>query len=167
MSKLSPALLLPVACALTLAACGSGEGEAGSIGGATNAGEEKAGEVSISSAPIKGLGSVLVDAQGRTLYMFPPDGDKQVTCVGSCAETWPPASLSSGEKPIATGAVKQSLLGSDPDPEGGRVITYAGWPLYTYAADVGPGSARGQGLDVSGGLWYVISPSGDVIKTKP
>jgi outer membrane protein assembly factor BamB/predicted lipoprotein with Yx(FWY)xxD motif len=123
--------------------------------------------VQISTATIPGLGSVLVNAQGLALYIFVPDNDKKVTCVGSCAEVWPPASLPSGQKPVASRQVKQSLLGSDPDPAGGQVITYAGWPLYTFVSDTAPGRATGQGLNINGGLWYVLSPSGKVIKTKP
>jgi predicted lipoprotein with Yx(FWY)xxD motif len=110
---------------------------------------------------------VLVNAQGRTLYIFVPDKAKKVTCVGGCAVVWPPASLPSGEKAVAAGAVKQALLGSDPNPSGGLVITYAGWPLYTYVADTAAGKATGQGVNLNGGLWYVISPSGRVIKAKP
>jgi predicted lipoprotein with Yx(FWY)xxD motif/mono/diheme cytochrome c family protein len=121
----------------------------------------------IATATVAGLGPVLVNAQGRTLYIFEPDNDKAVTCVGGCAAIWPPAMVSSGETAAASGAVKQSLLGSDPDPSGGRVITYAGWPLYTYVADSAAGAAGGQALNLNGGLWYVISPSGKVIKAKP
>jgi predicted lipoprotein with Yx(FWY)xxD motif len=127
----------------------------------------KSGGVKISSATIAGLGPVLVNAQGRTLYVFTPDHAKKVTCVSSCAAVWPPASLPSGQKPVAVGSVKQSLLGSDPDTAGGRAITYAGWPLYTYVADSAPGQVRGQALNLNGGLWYVISPSGKVITKKP
>jgi outer membrane protein assembly factor BamB/predicted lipoprotein with Yx(FWY)xxD motif len=126
----------------------------------------KAG-VQISTRTIPGLGPVLVNAQGRTLYLYAPDKHQKVTCVASCAEVWPPAFLPSGQKPIASGLVKQSLLGSDPDPAGGRVVTYAGWPLYTFVSDTAPGKATGQGLNINGGLWYVLSPSGQVIKTKP
>lgn len=121
----------------------------------------------ISTATIAHLGTVLVNAQGRTLYLFLPDNDKKVTCVGGCASVWPPAMLAGGQTPVAAGFVKQSLLGSDPDSAGGRVITYAGWPLYTYVADSAPGTATGQAITLNGGLWYVISPTGKVIKTKP
>jgi outer membrane protein assembly factor BamB/predicted lipoprotein with Yx(FWY)xxD motif len=125
------------------------------------------GGAQVSTKTIPGLGPVLVNAQGRTLYLFVPDKDKKVTCVGSCAQVWPPAFLTKGQKPVAAGHVKQSLLGSDPDPAGGQVITYAGWPLYTFVSDTAPGKATGQGLNINGGLWYVLSPSGKVIKTKP
>jgi hypothetical protein len=76
-------------------------------------------------------------------------------------------SLPGGRKPIALGHVRQSLLGSDPDPAGGKVVTYAGWPLYTFVSDTAPGKTAGQGLNINGGLWYVLSSSGKVIKTKP
>jgi predicted lipoprotein with Yx(FWY)xxD motif len=79
--------------------------------------------------------SPVLTAQGRTLYTFAPDKGKKVTCVGACAAVWPPAFLKGSSRPVATGPVKQSLTGSDPDLAGGRVITYAGSPLYTYVAD--------------------------------
>jgi predicted lipoprotein with Yx(FWY)xxD motif len=126
-----------------------------------------AGGVKISSATIVRLGPALVNAQGRTLYVFAPDKGKKVTCVSSCAAIWPPAFLPSGEKTVAAAPVKQSLLGSDRDPAGGRVITYAGWPLYTYVPDTAPGQATGQALNLNGGLWYVISPAGKLITKKP
>jgi predicted lipoprotein with Yx(FWY)xxD motif len=109
---------------------------------------------------------VLVDAQGKTLYIFEPDNAKAMTCKGACAAIWPPLKLGVS-KPVSAGSVKSSLLGSDPDPEGGRVVTYAGWPLYGYVGDPSPGIANGQAKNLTGGLWYVISPSGQVIKKAP
>jgi predicted lipoprotein with Yx(FWY)xxD motif len=123
--------------------------------------------VKVSSRTIARLGPALVNAQGRTLYVFAPDKGKKVTCVGTCAAIWPPAFLPNGKKTAAAAPVRQSLLGSDSDPAGGRVITYAGWPLYTYVTDTAPGQATGQALNVNGGLWYVISPAGQVITKKP
>ena len=120
----------------------------------------------ISSTTLSGLGPVLVDAQGRTLYVFAPDKAKAVTCTGTCATVWPPVPLS-GSKAVPAGAVKASLLGSDPNPSGGRVVTYAGWPLYTYTGDDGPGTANGWRIDLNGGYWYVISPAGRVVKKTP
>lgn len=110
---------------------------------------------------------MLVNGRGRTLYTFVPDDKSKVTCVDGCAAVWPPELLSNGAKPVAQGAAKQSLLGSDPDPSGGQVATYGGWPLYTYAGDSGPGTATGQALNLNGGLWYAISASGAEVTTKP
>ena len=105
------------------------------------------------------LGVILVNSKGRTLYMFVPDHQKRVTCKGSCAVIWPPLKVKSGQKPTAGGAAKKGLLGLD-----GRVVTYNRWPLYTYITDHKPGQATGQGINNSGGKWYVLSPSGQVIK---
>jgi len=121
----------------------------------------------VSTASVSKLGQVLVDGRGHTLYVFLPDAHAKVTCTGACAQVWPPLKLQSGQGPTASGQAKASLLGSDPDPEGGRVATYARWPLYTYAGDSGPGTASGQGLNINGGLWYVIAASGTVVKAAP
>lgn len=173
MSKLAVLLIVP-AVALASAGCG---GSSKSSSGSTPASAPPApstttsapstGGVKISSATIARLGPALVNAQGRTLYVFAPDKGKKVTCVSTCAAIWPPAFLPSGKKTVAAAPVKQSLLASDRDPAGGRVVTYAGWPLYTYVTDTSPGQATGQALNVNGGLWYVISPAGKVITKKP
>jgi predicted lipoprotein with Yx(FWY)xxD motif len=122
----------------------------------------------VQTKKIKGLGVVLVNSRGLTLYMFVRDKQKKVTCTSaSCVAAWPPLKLKKGQKLTAGGAAKKSLLGSDPNPKGGRVVTYNRWPLYTYIADSKPGQATGQALDLNGGLWYVLSPSGKVIKKNP
>ena len=111
------------------------------------------------------LGTVLVNSKGLTLYMFVRDKQKKVTCTSqACVIVWPPLKLKSGQRPTAGGAARKKLLGTDPNPKGGRVVTYNRWPLYTYYLDKKPGQAKGQGVNNSGGLWYVLSPSGKVIK---
>jgi len=122
--------------------------------------------VKIGTRNVKGLGTILVNASGRTLYMFVPDKQKKVTCLKACAALWPPVKLAAGAKAAGSGGVKASLLGSDPNPGGGKVVTYDKWPLYTYVPDTKPGEATGQGINSDGGLWYVLSPSGAVIKKK-
>ena len=123
--------------------------------------------VRISTRKLPKLGTVLVNSKGRTLYMFVPDKRKKVTCVRACAAIWPPVKLPKGAKPVASGQAKSSLLGSDRNPTGGRVVTYAHWPLYTYVADTKAGAAKGQALNLNGGLWYVLTPSGKVVRKKP
>jgi predicted lipoprotein with Yx(FWY)xxD motif len=110
------------------------------------------------------LGVILVNGKGRTLYMFVPDKRKRVTCKGSCAVIWPPLKIKAGQKPTAGGRAKKSLLGTYKIASGKRVVSYNRWPLYTYITDTKPGQATGQGINNSGGLWYVLSPSGKVIK---
>ncbi len=121
--------------------------------------------VGLSVRTLPTVGAVLVNAEGHTLYTFGPDQRSKVTCVSSCASLWPPLKLASGETAAGSPQLKGSLLGSDPDPEGGRVVTYAGWPLYTYAADATAGQDNGQAIATSGGRWYVITPSGKVVTT--
>jgi predicted lipoprotein with Yx(FWY)xxD motif len=121
----------------------------------------------VKTRKIKHLGTVLVNSKGLTLYMFVPDHQKKVTCKGTCAATWPPLKVKKGQKPTAGGAARKKLLGTDPNPGGGRVVTYNKWPLYTYILDTKPGQAMGQRTNLNGGLWYVLSPSGKVIKKKP
>jgi predicted lipoprotein with Yx(FWY)xxD motif len=121
--------------------------------------------VMLGTRTLGGVGTILVDAQGRTLYTFAPDKGQKVTCTGSCATYWPPLKISAGRAGVSSG-IQASMVGSDPNPSGGRVVTYNGWPLYTYVADQSAGTDHGQGINSSGGLWYVISPSGAVITKK-
>jgi predicted lipoprotein with Yx(FWY)xxD motif len=127
--------------------------------------------VKISAKTVKGLGTVLVSSTGRTLYVFAPDNHKKVTCGPKlgCETVWPPEYISATGKPVAGAGVQQSLLGSDPDPyaPGKHVVTYKGWPLYLYISDKKAGQALGQDTKGSGGLWYVITTAGAVIKHKP
>jgi predicted lipoprotein with Yx(FWY)xxD motif len=121
--------------------------------------------VSLSVRTLPNVGAVLVSSEGHTLYTFVPDNHSKVTCVSACAAVWPPLKLASGETAAGSPQLKASLVGSDADPEGGSVITYAGWPLYTYEADGAAGQDNGQALEANGGRWYVIAPSGRVITT--
>lgn len=120
-------------------------------------------EVRVASVP--GLGSILVDGQGRTLYLFEPDKQSGTsTCYGTCAHGWPPLLLPSGvSAPVAGSGVSSTLLGTTHRTDGTVEVTYNKWPLYLWIGDSSPGQATGQGLDNDGGLWYVVSPSGDAI----
>ncbi len=182
-------VLVLAAATVTVTACGSSTNESTSSSAATSnaeSGSESAGTSEGASEPsessssetgsssgggptvaaksVSGVGTVLVDAEGRTLYMFAPDKESEVTCTETCAAVWPPLKVEAGEEPEASGEVKASLLGTLPDPEGGEVVTYAGWPLYTYVADAKPGEATGQAVNLNGGYWYVMSPSGKIVK---
>jgi predicted lipoprotein with Yx(FWY)xxD motif len=101
--------------------------------------------------------------QRVALYIFLPDAARHVTCTGDCASAWPALTLHAGETVAAGAGVRADLLGTVPDPGGGRVVTYHGWPLYTYLGDASPGHAAGQGKDDDGGYWYVMRPSGQIL----
>jgi predicted lipoprotein with Yx(FWY)xxD motif len=117
-------------------------------------------QVTVDARPVAGLGTALVNDQGYALYMFAPDKQSRVTCTGTCAGVWPPLLVSATGKIVAGPGVNAALLGRVPNPGGGYVVTYNRWPLYTYVSDTAPGEATGQALDLNGGLWYVIRPSG-------
>jgi predicted lipoprotein with Yx(FWY)xxD motif len=107
------------------------------------------------------LGRILVDARGRTLYLFARDKNGKSACSGSCAVYWPPL-IASG-KPRAVAGAKASLLGTTRRADGRLQVTYRRHPLYRYAADSQKGQTTGQGLDLSGGKWWVLSPAGNKI----
>jgi predicted lipoprotein with Yx(FWY)xxD motif len=159
--------LLVKATAVAVAASVALLAVAGALATNARTSAKAAASVRVSTRKLPKLGTVLVNSKGLTLYMFVPDKQKKVTCVKACAAVWPPLKLPKGAKPVAGGKAKASLLGSDPNPGGGQVVTYNKWPLYTYVTDTTPGTANGQALKLNGGLWYVLAPSGKIIRTKP
>jgi predicted lipoprotein with Yx(FWY)xxD motif len=118
-------------------------------------------------AAIGGLGPVLVDGQGLTLYLY--ESDHQGTpsrCFGICAIQWPPLTLPAGvSAPVAGPGIEPRLLGTAPRTDGTTQITYNGWPLYLWPPDRTPGKATGQGLTNAGGRWYVLDAAGNAVKT--
>lgn len=123
----------------------------------------------VKTATVSGLGTVLVDGAGRTLYLFEPDKQSgRSTCYGTCAHGWPPVLLPKGAAAAVAGpGVKAALLGVTHRTDGTVQVTYNRWPLYLWIGDSVAGEATGQALDNDGGLWYVLSPSGDAITTTP
>lgn len=110
------------------------------------------------------LGNILVDAHGRTLYLFEKDTGGKSSCSGSCASVWPP--LMTSGKPMPGVGVSASALGTTSNG-GNTQVTYRGRPLYHYVSDSGPGQAAGQGLTQFGAQWHVLSPSGQAITSSP
>ena len=106
-----------------------------------------------------GLGDILVDANGRTLYLFRADSAGVSNCnSGPCVQYWPPV-LTQGQ-PQAGPGVSAALLGTSKRKDGSVEVTYAGHPLYYFLADTRPGQLAGQGVDSFGARWYVVSPTG-------
>lgn len=118
----------------------------------------------VHAAKVAGVGTVLVNAGGQTLYIFGPDNRSQVTCTGRCAHSWPSLELRHG-KPIAGPGINAVLLRTIKGPGGATYVTYNKWPLYTLIGDTGPGTAAGQDMDAFGGHWWVLSPSGQVVRS--
>jgi predicted lipoprotein with Yx(FWY)xxD motif len=153
----------PIAAAVIVAGCGGGgSGGGGSYGGASAAPAKatKTASTTISVRTSK-LGPLLVDAGGRTLYLFEADKAGASTCYSACASLWPPVP-SVGAVKAGSGLIA-SRLGTTKRSDGKVEATYNGHPLYYYAADAKPGDATGQGLNQFGAKWYVVARNGNKI----
>jgi len=151
---------------LGVAACGSSGSSSGTYSAGTNtsavstAPPASAGgqAATVDVADAKGLGQIIVDASGRTLYLFAADTGAASTCSGACASAWPP--VNAPASPTAGTGLDPSLLGTTPRSDGNRQVTYNGHPLYTYVGDKKPGDTTGQGVTAFGAGWFVLSPAG-------
>jgi predicted lipoprotein with Yx(FWY)xxD motif len=107
------------------------------------------------------FGMALVNAQGHSLYLFKKDGKNMSSCSGSCAAAWPP--LVTQGAPQAGSGVTAAKLGTIMRKDGKTQVTYAGQPLYTYAADSKPGDVTGQDSKAFGAAWYLVAANGKQI----
>src|SRR3954471_19463435 len=159
MTRSRPLGLLSAALVVALGPPGCG-----SSGGTSTASANAAGGSSATvSVANTGLGKILVDSEGRTLYLWEKDSGSKSACSGGCAAAWPP--LRASGKPTAGGGAKASLLGTIPRSDGKPQVTYAGHPLYGFQGDSKPGDTTGQGSNGFGAPWYVLSPTGNDITT--
>ncbi len=136
----------------------SGSGYASGYGSSSGSGaSSSSASTTVKLASASGVGKVLVDSSGYTLYLFEKDAHKTPTCTGACNKVWPPLLAS---KAVAGSGVKASLLGTVKDPNGKTQVTYHGWPLYTFSGDTKPGQAKGEGLAAFGSKWWAVSAAG-------
>ena len=133
-----------------IAACGSSTSGTGS--GSTTSGA--ASSSALKTTTIGGA-AVLTNSKGFTLYWFAPDTSTKSNCNGSCIKYWPPV-----KGPATAGAGVTGKLGTITRSDGSTQATYNGHPLYTYVADSAPGQAKGNGLNLSGGVWHEVTVSG-------
>jgi len=105
-----------------------------------------------------GLGRVLVNSRGHTLYLFGKDRNGKSACSGQCASFWPP--LIANGKPQVAGGAKASLIGTIKRADGRRQVTYNHHPLYTFAKDTKAGQTNGEGVTAFGATWDAVSPAG-------
>jgi predicted lipoprotein with Yx(FWY)xxD motif len=110
------------------------------------------------------LGRVLVDAHGKTLYLWAHDKGSRSTCSGDCAEYWPP--LVTRGKPTALAGANAGLLGTSRRGDGRLQVTYAGHPLYYFVQDTKPGQTKGEGLTGFGGRWDPVSSAGAPVRKR-
>ena len=152
MTFLAGAAVIPF-IALTVAACGGG--------GAATAATPKTSSGASATVGIAStnLGSILVNAQGHTLYLFKGDVGTKSACTGACATAWPPL-LATG-KPTAGTGLTASKLATMTRSNGSKQLTYNGHPLYLFIKDTKPGQTNGQGVTAFGASWFALTSSGN------
>jgi predicted lipoprotein with Yx(FWY)xxD motif len=156
MAVLAAILALP---ALAAACGGSGSSSAPQVTSTpAAAAAANGGTVASASSP---LGQILVAKNGMTLYEFASDVNGKSMCNGPCAKFWPPYTGT----PKAGSGLDASLLGTTRRSVGTAQVTYNGHPLYTYSGDPAAGDTNGQGVSTFGALWWVVAPSGQIVKT--
>ena len=154
-----------LAAGLLLAACGGGSGYGSASSSSNSPGTTSVAQGAVGQSVHTGrtdFGKVLVDANGKTLYAFAADSPGKSNCTDTCLQYWPAAKASGT---ISHSSDVTAKLATIKRSDGTTQLTVNGWPVYTYAADSGPGQASGQGEDLSGGKWWVIAPSGTQIKS--
>jgi len=149
------------ALALALSACGS-SASSSSASSTPAAGASSPASSAPASASGNTLGmttingtAVVTNSKGMTLYWFAPDTSTTSKCTGACATYWPPVT-----GPVTAGSGVTGTLGTITRADGTTQATYDGHPLYTYVGDTAPGQAKGNGKNLSGGLWWEMTVSG-------
>ena len=144
--------------ALVAAACGNSS-TGSTAGSGSSASSAAASPAAASSSALKtakiGSATVLTSARGFTLYWFAPDTATKSNCNGSCAHYWPPV-----KGPATAGTGVTGTLATIKRADGSVQATWNGHPLYTYVSDTAPGEAKGNGLNLSGGVWHEVTISG-------
>jgi predicted lipoprotein with Yx(FWY)xxD motif len=152
---------LLAALAAMAAGCGGGAATAASSSPPKTA-SGQAATVGISNT---GIGQVLVNTQGRTLYLFKADQGTKSACTGACAAAWPPL-LAKGKPTLGKG-INASLVGTATRPEGTTQVTFNGHPLYLFAHDQKAGETNGQGVSAFGAAWFALNSAGNQISAQP
>lgn len=135
----------------------SSGGGAGGYGYGGGGGSSSASAVTL-KAVSSPLGTILVDQDGKTLYLFEADSTNKSNCSGGCLSLWPP--IMANGKATAGSGVTAGMVGT---ATGSSQVTYAGHPLYWFSGDTKAGDTNGEGLDDFGGEWYAISPAGTAV----
>ena len=154
--RLRMLLVLPAAAAaaVALAACGSSGTPSGASASGGGSAHVAAAAVGLKTAKIGGA-TVLTNVKGFAVYSFAPDTMTRSDCTGACAAAWPPV-----KGPATAGVGLTGKLGTIKRPDGSTQATYNGHPLYTFIQDSAPGEAKGNGVNLSGGVWHEVTVSG-------
>ena len=149
-----------VISALVLSACGDDSNNNDSASSTTRQDANNGPSTTVDVANTD-LGNILVDSQGRTLYLFLADHGTTSECSGECANDWPPVEVSGS--PTAGNGADASMLGTTMRSDGKTQVTYNGHPVYRFEGDKQAGDTNGEGLTAFGGSWYALSSAGDQV----
>jgi predicted lipoprotein with Yx(FWY)xxD motif len=147
--------------ALAVAGCGGGSNNDSASAATAPAATPSGQAATVDTASAGNLGTILVNSQGRTLYLFAKDSGTKSACSGACATNWPP--LRDSGKPTAGTGLNASLLGTTQRSDGNPQVTYNGHPLYTFVMDQKPGDTNGQGVTAFGGSWFTLTSAGNQV----
>jgi predicted lipoprotein with Yx(FWY)xxD motif len=155
---LTTAVAVPLV-ALTVAGCGGSSNNNPPVAAAPP--KTSGGKAATLAVANSGLGKILADSQGRTVYLFEKDSGTKSACSGDCAVAWPPV-RAAGTPTVGSG-LPASKVGTTPRSDGKPQVTYNGHPLYLFQGDKNPGDINGQGLNAFGAAWFVLSPAGGAV----
>ena len=122
------------------------------------------GKPTVKVVKTTGLGKLLGTSSGLTLYHYTDEKGGKIDCKGACAKLWPPLLVKAGVKPTLGPGLAAAKVGTVQRPDGGTQVTYNGYALYRYAPDKKAGDVKGQALFKA---WYVIAPTGKLVKRAP
>jgi predicted lipoprotein with Yx(FWY)xxD motif len=160
MKRLFALAAMVFAVAIFLAACGGGGdgSSSGSKGSSSTA-------TTVATKHIDGK-SVLVDADGKALYMSEEEAGGMVRCTGACLDFWEPLTINGGQP---SGSVSGGTLGVLQRPDGKTQVTFNGDPVYRFTEDQS-GTVNADGLkDAFEGqefTWHVLT-AGKAPSTSP
>jgi predicted lipoprotein with Yx(FWY)xxD motif len=111
---------------------------------------------------------VLVNSQGRTLYVLTPETVKHLLCKSSgCLRFWPPLTVPSSKTKLEAASGVHGRLGILHRSNGMLQVTLNGMPLYRFSEDHASGEVNGQNFKSFGGTWHVLSVTGSPSSTVP
>lgn len=159
-------LVAAAGVALVAAACGSSSHSSTPAGTSapSSSGSASAAAYTVSAHSVGSAGTVLVNGQGRTLYLLSSEQGGKITCTDAngCTKIWPPVELPSGvTQPVAGSGIDSSKLATLKTSTGDLYVTYGGWPLYTFTGDSAAGTANGVGITSFGGTWHAVNTAGN------
>jgi predicted lipoprotein with Yx(FWY)xxD motif len=96
--------------------------------------------------------NVLMTNKGFAVYYYRADPMLKATCTGQCAHDWPPILAPQGMMTVSSSMTLPRQLSVHQTANGAQLF-YDGHALYTYAADMQPGTATGRAQDM---LWYLV-----------